>query len=135
MSLVAAPTLASWVAELLETSELREDTRAYIVGVMATITGDGLLGPRDSVVLAYAEARQHYDFARFQRLGDWVLWVDVWYPRHIEQNQHVVESIGRFSYEACHRITKRSWPVYEELADDLPRIVRSLRRCLPGTTG
>lgn len=77
-------------------------------------------------MLAYAEATGRHDFARFQRIADFVLWADVWCPEFIA-NQQVVESVGRLSYQACYRITMGAWPVYEELADGLPHIVRTLR--------
>jgi len=89
-------------------------------------------GRHESIVLAYAEARARYDFIRFQRIGDWVLWVGVCYPGFIQQDRHIIETIGRRSYDACYRITGGSWVIYEELADELPAIVEELRNVRAG---
>ncbi len=91
------------------------------------MTAPPQFGRRESVVVAYAEARSRYDFTSFQRIADWVLWADVWCPEFIGANREIVESIGRLSYHACYRITRGSWTVYEELADRLPAIVQELR--------
>lgn len=106
---------------------MSEPTRAYVVSVMAGMNPDAVFGPGESVVLAYAEARAAHDFVRFQRIGDWVLWVEVWAPAYVARDRRVVESIGRLSYATCHRILRGTWPIYEELADQLPDIVAELR--------
>lgn len=119
--------LTDWFADHLDGAVLSEPTRAYVVSVMAGMNPDAVFGPGESVVLAYAEARAAHDFVRFQRIGDWVLWVEVWAPAYVARDQRVVESIGRLSYATCHRILRGTWPIYEELADQLPDIVAELR--------
>lgn len=118
--------LDRWFAERLEGLKCREDTRAYVTGVLSGFKVEGDMS-RESVVLAFADARLRGDFAAFQRIGDWVLWVDVVHPHAIHDNREIVESIGRMSYYTCHRIMRGQWHVYEELADELPRIVHGVR--------
>jgi len=118
--------LDRWFADRLDGLRCREDTRAYVTGVLAGFRLEGDMS-RESVVLAYAEARTKGDFAAFQRIGDWVLWVDAMNPACIQDNREVVESIGRLSYYTCHRIMRGQWHVYEELADELPRIAHGVR--------
>lgn len=123
--------LDDWFAERLQDLRCREDTRAYVTGVLAGFRLDGDMS-RQSVVLAYADAREKGDFAAFQRIGDWVLWVDAMHPHFIKDNREVIETIGRLSYYTCHRIMQRQWVLYEELADDLPRIAHGVRCKLEG---
>ncbi len=124
MELVAR--LDRWFADSLRDVPCRDDTRAYVVGVLTGFCGSAGDMSRESVVLAYADARRRGDFATFQRIGDWVLWIDAVHPSSIEDHLQVVESIGRMSYYACNHLVKQ-WPLYEELADDLPRIARVVR--------
>lgn len=123
--------LNRWFVDRLDGLRCREDTRAYVTGVLIGFCPEGDMS-RESVVLAYAEARTRGNFAAFQRIGDWVLWVDAINPAYIRENREVVESIGRLSYYTCHRIMRRQWHVYEELADELPRIARGVQHQILG---
>jgi hypothetical protein len=124
--------LDEWFAARLQGLQYRPETIAYIVAVMKTLSRprpeDDM--SRRSIVLAYADAKKNGDFATFQRIGDWVLWVEAMAPESIEHDRAVVESIGRLSYYTCHRIMKGQWGIYEELADELPRIAVRVRRSL-----
>ena len=125
------PRLDRWFADRLQGLRCREDTRAYITGVLSGFRSEGDMS-RESVVLAFADARQRGDFVAFQRIGDWVLWVEAMHPAAIQDNREVVESIGRLSYYTCHRIMRGQWNLYEELADDLPRIAVCVRKEIQG---
>lgn len=118
--------LDNWFVERLQGLLCREDTRAYVTGVMADFKPTDVLNDR-SIVLEFAEARLKGDFVTYQRLGDWVLWVEAMQPELIQDNRVVIETIGRMSYYACHRIMRGQWLVYEELADDLPKIAMGIR--------
>ncbi len=122
--------LDKWFADRLDGLRCREDTRAYVTGVLAGFKVDGDMMCRESVVLAYTDARNRGDFVAFQRIGDWVLWVDAMYPQFIHDNREVVESIGRLSYYTCHRIMRGQWHVYEELSDELPRLAYDIRHAI-----
>ena len=120
--------LDRWFASRLEPLSFGVDTKAYVTGVLSRLKTADIFGPHDSIVLAFHDARVKGDFAAFQRLGDWVLWVDAMHPEFIADHHEVIESIGRMSYYACHRIMRGEWRVYEELADQLPSIVQGVRR-------
>lgn len=124
--------LDGWFADRLKGMRYRPETVAYVTGVLKTQAR-----PRDedvfanrSVVLAFQDAALKGDFAGFQRIGDWVLWIDVIMPAHLDMNREAIETIGRMSYYSCHRILHGQWLVYEELADELPSIARHARRML-----
>jgi len=121
-------SLDVWFDNALHGLRCDNDTRAYVAGVLAGFgtRADGDLS-NESIVLMYNDARVNGDFSRFQRIGDWVLWVSTLYPKHVAENITLVETIGRLSYYSCHRILRREWKLYEELAEDLPRIARDAR--------
>jgi hypothetical protein len=130
--IVGVKGLDAWFGERLHSLRFRPETMAYVAGVLKT-----LAHPREedvfakrSVILAYQDARLTGDFAEFQRIGDWVLWVDVILPQHLDGKRDAVEAIGRLSYYTCHRLLKGQWRVYEELADELPAIAHFARRKL-----
>ncbi len=130
--IIGVKGLDGWFTERLQGLRYRPETVAYVTGVLKALArpqpGDDF--SRTSIVLAYAEARRTGDFALFQRIGDWVLWVDTIMPESLENSRECVESIGQLSYYTCHRIMRGQWVVYEELADELPRIAARVRRSL-----
>ena len=122
--------LDGWFHERLQSLPHRPETIAYVAGVMKALSrpGAGDDMSRQSIVLAYAAAKNSGDFAAFQRLGDWVLWVDCILPGAIVDEKALVESIGRLSYYTCNRMLRGQWIVYEELADELPNIAVHVQR-------
>lgn len=118
--------LDGWFAGKLEGLLCRDDTRAYVAGVLSDFKPKDVLSDR-SIALAWQEARLKGDFVAFQRLGDWVLWCEAMQPAFNKDNRVLIQSIGRMSYYACHRIMHQQWVLYEELADDLPMIAAGVR--------
>jgi len=122
-------SLDTWFADRLTGLNYEPETVAYVTSVLKTLshpTDEDVFVNR-SIVIAYADARKAGDFTAFQRIGDWVLWIDAIAPASIERDREVIESIGRLSYYTCHRILKGKWKVYEELADELPTIAARVR--------
>jgi len=101
--------------------------RAYVVGVLGKFKSADDDLSNESIVCAYYSARSTGDFAKFLRIGDWALWTNIVVPESIVMHRDVIESFGRLSYYACHRMVHRSWPVYEEIADEFLRIAHNAR--------
>lgn len=123
--------LDEWFADRLRGLKYTPETIAYVAGVLAKRhhrEQDDM--SRESVVLAYHDASIRCDFARFQRIGDWVLFTATLHPEFIKDNRKVVETIGRQSYLSCHRILRGQWHCYEEIADELPLIAALARQKL-----
>lgn len=121
--------LEDWFGERLQGMEASDPVRAYVTAVFSSMKSAQDDMSRDSVVLAYSSARDKGDFAGFQRVGDWTLWVMTFAPESVCEKQLVVD-LGRLSYYSCWRLMRKEWEVYEELADDLPDIFRRARRSL-----
>lgn len=122
--------LDHWFAERLHGLKYSPETVAYITGVLSRKDWNDYDLSQESVVLAFQSATLSGDFEQFQRIGDWVLFIDAVHPLHLEGVREAVESIGRNSYYSCHRILRGKWRVYEELADELPAIARHVRHKL-----
>ena len=121
--------LNEWFTIRLSSVRCSDNTKAYIVNVLsdASVLRDM---SRDSLVIAYHDAKINVDFVKLQMLADWVLWVDSFCPASIRDNIGVTETIGQLSYYACHRLMRGRWVIFEELADNLPLIVDDIRRCV-----
>ena len=116
--------LDRWFSDRLQDLRCREDTRAYVVGVLSGKIDDM---SDESVVLAFHDASLTGDFAAFQRIGDWTLWASAFAPHPLKAQRDLVERFGRLSYYSCYRIMRGQWTLYEELADELPAIVYDVR--------
>lgn len=120
-----------WFEERLGDLPQSLETKAYVVSVFTRFVGTSVDDMSDeSVVLAFMRAQETADFGGFQRIGDWVLWVETFMPDAVKDKRQVVETFGRLAYARCFRLLKKQWPLYEELADDLPRLTRLARRSL-----
>jgi hypothetical protein len=126
--------LDRWFAERLQGLKCSPEALAYVAGVLARTRWDGADMSRQSITLAFQDAAVSRDFEGFQRLGDWVLFVDTMYPDHFQLNREIVETFGRRSYYSCHQILRGQWRLYEELADRLPNIAAGARRLLSART-
>ena len=124
--------LDDWFVSKLQGLEYKPETIAYVAGVLKTLahpsSNDAF--EQRSIVLAYADARLSGDFIKFQRIGDYVLWAETIIPESIALDREVVVTIGKLSYYTCYRLTQRSWPVYVELAEQLPAISAAARKRL-----
>ena len=124
--------LDAWFTERLQGLNYRPETVAYVAGVLKAQSSpkNAACMAGKSVVLAYADARQAGDFLQFQRIGDWVLFVDIVLPDSLKNEREAVETIGRLSYLACYRMLRYKWQLYEELADQLPVLAQHVRHKL-----
>lgn len=125
--------LDAWFSERLQGLEgYRPETIAYITGVLKAQgkpRGQDCMAGQ-SVVLAFHEAKLTGNFAQYQRIGDWILFVDVILPDSIKHEREAIVTIGQLSYLTCYRLVQHKWDVYEELSDCLPDIARSVRNAL-----
>jgi len=122
--------LDDWFVGKLQDLSYKPETIAYVVGVLKEQGHPKDSFDGHSIFLAFQDARLHGSFAKYQRLGDWILWVDVVLPDSIKNEREAVEAVGRLSYYACYKLLHYRWHLYEELADQLPNLVKRVRRHL-----
>jgi hypothetical protein len=120
--------LTEWLDERLRETPFDDDLRAYVFSVLEGFRHGGDRDLSDeSIVLVYASAVQNGDFASFQRVGDWSLWVASYAPQSLAEPD-VVEQLGMRSFDACDRLMMRKWPVFAQLAVTLPDVVFQVRQ-------
>jgi hypothetical protein len=126
--------LDDWFVSQLSELRCTDDTKAYVTGVLTKFKcntqGDM---SHESIVLAFNDARISGDFKSYQRIGDWVLFIDVIVPDAIKHHRKSVETIGQLSYSSCHKLMLGRWLVFEELAERLPGLSREARSRLRTT--
>lgn len=120
--------LDRWFAERLQGLQYSPEALAYVTGVLSNKRWEHMDLSHDSIVMAYQEAQLFGDFSSFQRIGDWVLFIDAVHPQHFNGVRDTVETLGRLSYYRCYRLMGGQWRVYEELADELPLLAAKVRR-------
>lgn len=118
--------LNDWFAQRLTSLKYSKDTIAYVVGVLSKYKNQSDDLSDQSIVLLYITACENSDFSTYQKIGDWVLWTSTICPDSIKENQEIVQNLGRMSYYACNRII-RSWPVYEDLGNNLEHLAIDVR--------
>ena len=114
--------------ELLTDLRCRQDTRAYIVGIFAKHKmSDADLSDK-SITVLFSQARDTGDFITFQRLGDWLMFCNGIASEHLRfASKDYYDTVARMSYYACYRLLNRSWPAYEELADNFLVIKKQVK--------
>lgn len=120
------PDIDGLFFERLASIPASEQARAYVAGVFsrfAVTVQDDM--SKCSVVVAYADATFTGSFDKHRRIGDWALWSNTF-----SVPDEVTRVLGQRSYEACYRILRGQWVVYEELASGLPDIASFARKAL-----
>ncbi len=122
--------LGDWFDERLEGVTCSAEAKAYVSGILAKYRHavDDL--SKRSIVLEYAEAQASASFEGYQRIGDWTLFVFSVYPQSLHESAGIVMSIGQTCYASCDSLMKGRWPVYVELAQELPELSRQVHRRL-----
>jgi hypothetical protein len=116
---------------LLQDLQCHPNTRAYLVGLFSDFKSANHDLSKQSITLAYANARSTQNFIAFQCLGDWLLYCQSFYPKSLSTaSPEYYHSIGRLSYYACYRLLQRKFLIYEELADNLIQLEEQIRELL-----
>ncbi len=78
-------------------------------------------------MLAYAKAGS--DFESHRRIADSVMLAEIAFQGWLTQPDLCID-LARRSYATCSRLLHKSWPCYDELADQLPNIIICSRQAL-----
>lgn len=118
--------LTQHLLERLE-GKINEPTLSYVVQVLCSYgrsTTNDL--SKESLVLAFLNAKTKVDFESFQKIGDWSLWLTSIFP---SRNDDVIFTFGSMSYRQCHNIVKQ-WDVYDDLSRNMKSITKIVNNCL-----
>ena len=105
----------------------REETQTYITRIFSDITPQDDLSTQ-SLTLIYNQAIQNYEFETFRMIGDWLFFTKTLFPKSLNgASPQYYSSLARTSYDRCHRILKKQWVLYEELADQFDALTKECR--------
>lgn len=114
--------------ELLTDLRCRQDTRAYIVGIFAKHKANDLDLSGESITVLFSRARNSGDFVGFQKLADWVMFCSTIAPEHLRfASKDYYDTVARMSYYTCYRLINKTWPVYEQLADEFVSLKKQVK--------
>ena len=99
--------------------------QSYITSVLS---GIGFVHLDSSVTVAYAEAKFNYQFEGFQQVGDYILFIKSNYPDYLKNaSREYYDAVAQSAYYRCYLILNKQWKLYEELADNFPKIIENIR--------
>lgn len=105
----------------------REDTKAYIASTFVKYKNTNSDLSKQSLTIEFAKAKFTGSFEKFQNLGDWILWIESTYPTALNgATTEYYHSIAQSAYYRCYVLTKKTWIVFEEIADKFPYIINHL---------
>lgn len=110
--------------DIIEMLPATNCAKAYIENLFDSQIDHPIDLSQASIILTLHETNA-IDLKKFQMIGDWVLWVNSFFPAHIADYEPAVSEAGRMSYCRCYRLVP-SWSVYEELAENMLPITRCI---------
>lgn len=102
-------------------------TKAYIVGVLTARHTDY---SNESISLIFLQAKLENKFELFQSIGDYLLFTQSIFPKHLSSQAAYYDNIAQFSYYKCHLILNKKWELFEELSDKFVNLYLSLRQII-----
>lgn len=111
----------------LDDLKVSQEAKAYITNVFTKVNNTTDLSKK-SLTLEYYDAKCTYSFQKFQTLADWILFAEVFFPKCLsDATEEYYYALGQNSYYFCYRIVNKQWKLYEELADQLPNLIKNSR--------
>jgi hypothetical protein len=102
-------------------------TKVYILSIFSSPEKIKNLSGQ-SITLLYADALARNDFAKFNTIGDHLLFIEAFAPLNLNGAEpEYYETVAQMSYYQCYKLTKRKLYMYEELADNFNKIVNKMR--------
>lgn len=117
--------LKEYFQERIKLPNYQKETKIYITNIFVDPKIDLL---NQSITLYYSEALDQNNFEKFQQLGDWILLAKTLFPKTLnDASNDYYYTIAQLSYYKCHKMLRKQWLLYEELADKFPQLIPKLR--------
>ena len=120
--MIVVNDLKQWIDCALDDVKSSKEAKSYIANVLSQHSLNDC-----SLVLKFCDAKASGKFHLFQEIGDYVLFVNSLFAT---QHRDVHLTLARLSYYSCYRILQKQWPLYEELADQLPAYTKQIKNAL-----
>jgi hypothetical protein len=112
-------SLEVWFKNILDDIEYDYVLKQYIITTLSSFKNENMLQSK-SVVLEFIDANEKTKFATYQKIGDYTLWSLSFLKNDSYKDVNIC--FGRKSYYTCYSLLNKTFPVYEQLADELPQI-------------
>lgn len=120
--------LSQFFEEQLKSLRCHRDTHSYIIGIYDRFRSATDDLSKTSLTILYANARDEQNFEKFQKIADYIFFMKTIFPNGLQNaSEEYYFSLAQNSYYSCYRLINKSWPVYENLADDFPRLIYNSR--------
>lgn len=125
--------VTNFFEEILKDIKCQQDTKAYIVGIYGKFKSANFDLSKDSITVAFSQARSKQDFLIYQNLGDWIFFANTVAPNHLQfASKDYYDTVARLSYYSCYRLINRQWKLFEELADSFPNLEAQVKTRVGG---
>lgn len=111
----------------IERLPCQRDTKAYILGVFSSPTKTSDFS-NESITIVYSRAKEEYKMELFQALADWIMFAQTIFPESLNgATPEYYQTIAQLSYYRCYKMINKQWALFEELADNLPRLIKEMQ--------
>lgn len=105
--------------------KVQDTTKSYIVSTLINYKSNYIIDI--PICIKFSEATFNNDFKQFQEIADFILFAGSIYPAYFKNmNEEYFISLGQMSYLKCYKLINKQWKLYEELADKLPEVTRTI---------
>lgn len=134
MTVLRSNAITNFFEEKVSNLQCTPDTRSYLVGIFSKYKTSEFDCSQHSITILYSEAKLKNNFADYQTLADWLLFISSLAPAHLKHaSKDYYDTIARLSYYSCFKLINKQWRCYEEIADNYIYIENSLRKNLSNT--
>lgn len=113
-----------FINKVTDLPKIQESTKSYISSTFVKYKNTSSDLSKKSLTIEFSQAKCNWSFNQFQNVGDWILWSESIFPTALnDASKEYYHTLGQICYYKCYIITKRSWVVFEEIADMMPDII------------
>lgn len=115
----------------LERLRCEEETKAYIIGIFSDQRFHDYNYSNQSLTLLYSEANASVDFEKFQKLADFIFFMETNFPGHLRNaSKNYYHALAQMSYFKCFNLLRRKFFLYEELSDNFTTLTNETRKII-----
>jgi hypothetical protein len=119
-------TIDEWIEKIvLKNIKTSSVAKSYIYSLFKNMINVKNDISDQSLVLLYNTASIKNNFEDYQTIGDFVLWSASYCPESIVEYELSLD-IGKLCYYSCYNILKRKWGLYNEIADNMEEITKTI---------
>lgn len=124
-------TVTNFFEEILSDLKCQQDTKSYIISIYGKYKSAEDDLSKDSVTLLFAQARNNHDFLSYQKLADWLFFINSVAPEHLNNaSKDYYDTIAKLSYYSCYKLINKQWKLFEQLADEFVPLTNMAKKSI-----